>query len=162
MFWGLIPTFVEVTREKMVRGIFAQPSILNRVKVSNSDPEAPSSDSSLNRHLCRFLKYYLGYQLFQCHHRHENEPFHHILVLTHQLTFFFILSFHQSQFQRNVSQFPVLFFPALSFPQTRYLILITVQSLLSVHQTVYVSQVSVLDPQLKDLSLLFCLSDPWK
>ena len=160
MFWGLILTFVGVTREKMIGGIFAQPSILNRFKVSKSEPEAPSSDSSLNHHLCRFLKYYLGYQLFQCHHRHENEPFHHILVLIHQLTLFCILSFNQSQLQRNVSQFPVFFFPVLSFHQTRYLILTTVQRLLSDHQTVYVSQVSVLQPQNKDLSLLFCLSDP--
>ena len=37
-FLGLIPTFVEVTREKLVKGIFATP-ILNRVKkavLSNS------------------------------------------------------------------------------------------------------------------------------
>ena len=31
-FWGLIPTFVEVTGEKLVGEIFATPLILNRVK----------------------------------------------------------------------------------------------------------------------------------
>ena len=32
MLWGLIPTFVEVTREKLVEGLFTPPpSILNRV-----------------------------------------------------------------------------------------------------------------------------------
>ena len=32
-FYGLIPTFVEVTGEKLVGGPFWPPSILNRVKV---------------------------------------------------------------------------------------------------------------------------------
>ena len=31
-FWGLIPTLVKVTREKLVRGVFLPPPILNRVK----------------------------------------------------------------------------------------------------------------------------------
>ena len=31
-FWGLIPTFVEVTGEKLVGGHFTLPPILNRVK----------------------------------------------------------------------------------------------------------------------------------
>ena len=33
-FWGLIPTFVEVTEEKLVGGAFCLFPILNRVKVS--------------------------------------------------------------------------------------------------------------------------------
>ena len=33
-FWGLIPTFVEVTGEKLVEGAFPLPPILNRVKVN--------------------------------------------------------------------------------------------------------------------------------
>ena len=32
MFWGLIPTSVEVTGEKLVGGLLAPPPILNRVK----------------------------------------------------------------------------------------------------------------------------------
>ena len=31
-FWGLIPTFAEVTEEKLVGGFFGLPPILNRVK----------------------------------------------------------------------------------------------------------------------------------
>ena len=31
-FWGLIPTFAEVTEENLVRGAFLAPPILNRVK----------------------------------------------------------------------------------------------------------------------------------
>ena len=31
-FWGLVPTFLEVTGEKLVGGLFAPPPILNSVK----------------------------------------------------------------------------------------------------------------------------------
>ena len=42
MFWGLIPTFVEVTEEKLVGGPFCPPSpILNRVKVTYLTPQSP-------------------------------------------------------------------------------------------------------------------------
>ena len=43
-FWGLILTFVEITEEKLVGGIFAHFSILNRVKdktVSFSNTNTP-------------------------------------------------------------------------------------------------------------------------
>ena len=36
MFWGLSPTFVEVTGEKLLRGSFLAPPILNKVKISGT------------------------------------------------------------------------------------------------------------------------------
>ena len=36
-FWGIIPTFVEITGEKLVGGPFCPRSILNRVKVRDAN-----------------------------------------------------------------------------------------------------------------------------
>ena len=51
-FWELIPTFVEVTGEKLVGGELFDPSILNRIKreVKKRRPESC---------LCRLCKYYI-------------------------------------------------------------------------------------------------------
>ena len=38
MFWGLIPTFVEVTGEKLVGEAFLPPPILNRVNSVQNTP----------------------------------------------------------------------------------------------------------------------------
>ena len=42
-FRGLIPTFVEVTGEKLVAGLFAPPPILNRVNIKRAQASQSTS-----------------------------------------------------------------------------------------------------------------------